>query len=192
MNNTEKNTRPALRAAPLFRCLPLRLLGAPDSTRTPAAHPGPVSSRNLVSSCGGALPTPARSLLPPLRLSLPRASTAPALCPQPGRGQAGAWERSTSDSFARGGTSHPHPKAAQEAVVVASRAPGRVFSGASLLLCVPVGRKGGLATTPRPGQLPTCLWWGPIAPSVAPQRNDPQHRSRDGRDTREWTWQDRG
>lgn len=51
---------------------------------------------------------------------------------------------------------------------------------------------GGLATTRPLCQPPAHLWWDPTAPDAAPQRTNPHHRSRDGRDTRECTCQDRG
>lgn len=51
---------------------------------------------------------------------------------------------------------------------------------------------GGLATTRPLCQPPAHLWWDPTAPDAAPQRSSPHHRSRDGRDIRECTWQDRG
>lgn len=179
MNNTEKNTQAwPSELAHSSDPSPLARLGATwTPLRAPAAHLGPVSEQKLgqLVQRGPAHTRPA-----------PWASTTPGtLCSPAGeRWRAGA--RGTLDSAAQGRTPHLPPKVVPEVAVVALRGPGKVFSGASLLLRVPVG------TTPPPCQPPAHLWWDPTASDAAPQRTNPHHRSRDEQDTREWTWQDTG
>lgn len=179
MNNTEKNTQAwPSEWAHSSDPSPLARLGATwTPLRAPAAHLGPVSEQKLgqLVQRGPAHTRPA-----------PWASTTPGtLCSPAGeRWRAGA--RGTLDSAAQGRTPHFLPKVVPEVAVVAPRGPGKVFSGASLLLRVPVG------TTPPPCQPPAHLWWDPTASDAAPQRTNPHHRSRDEQDTREWTWQDTG
>lgn len=64
--------------------------------------------------------------------------------------------------------------------MVAPRGPGQGLLWGLTAALRACGQKRGLGYHPLPR--PAHLWWDPIAPHVAPQRNNPQYRSRDGRD----------
>lgn len=192
MNNTEKNTRPGPQSCTVVPRPPPWTTGCPTPhgpqlptlTLYPAemwsAHwerpcphlPGHLSPRRVTPYPGGLAPLP-HSLRS-------RAGERQG----PGRG-------ALRTHLLRAEPSTPTPSC-PGGRRGSSQSPGQGLPwGLAAALCA-CGQKRGLGYHPSPRQPPACLWWDPIAPHVAPQRNDPQHRSRDRRDTREWTGQDTG
>lgn len=147
-------------------------------------------SRNLVSPCRGALPTPC--LVTPVPIPPPPLARGGTPLPTPtaasrrdveGRGR-GRFELSCSGQTL---------EAAGAALSQLGADPdGGAFQDLAAALGADGQEGGGLATTRPLCQPPAHLWWDPTAPDAAPQRSSPHHRSRDGRDIRECTWQDRG